>query len=288
MFVSLLAAVLTATGPATVSEWRAACAGKEGYSDPAPPLHVFGNVYDVGTCGITSLLITSRKGHVLLDAATAEAAPSIASNIERLGFKLSDVKLIGYSHEHYDHVGGLAELQRRTGATLMSMPPGYLTVQTGKVAERDPQYGQLQSFPPANVGMMLSNGFVVRLGPLQLTALMTTGHAPGSTTWSWRSCEGNRCLRIVYADSMTAISNDSYRFSDHKKYVAAFRNSLVLIGSLRCDVLITPHPGASNFIDRLEGKAPLIDPNGCRDYARRGQLALDQRLAKEQQQSAGE
>jgi metallo-beta-lactamase class B len=249
---------------------------------------VFGNVYDVGTCGITSLLITSPKGHVLLDGATAEAAPSIARNIERLGFRLSDIKLIGFSHEHFDHVGGISELQRRSHATLMSMPPAYLTLQTGQVEARDPQYGQLASFPRASVGMMLSNGFVANVGPLQLTALATPGHAPGSTTWSWRSCDSSRCIRIVYADSVTAVSTDAYRFSDHKKYVAAFRNSLTLIGSLRCDLLITPHPSASGFIDRLEGKAPLIDPNGCRDYARRGRAALDQRLAKERQQSAGE
>ena len=87
MFVSLLAAAaLAGSGPADIKDWRAACAGKDGYSDPAPPLHVFGNVFDVGTCGITALLITSPKGHVLLDAATADAAPSIAANIQRLGF----------------------------------------------------------------------------------------------------------------------------------------------------------------------------------------------------------
>jgi metallo-beta-lactamase class B len=162
MFVSLLAAAaLAATGPAELSEWHSACDGKDGFSDPAPPLHIYGNVYDVGTCEITSLLITSRKGHILLDAATEEAAPAIAANIERLGFKLSDIKLIGISHEHYDHVGGIAELQRRTGATLMSMPPAYLALQTGQVEKRDPQYGVLRPFPAANVGMMLANGFVV-------------------------------------------------------------------------------------------------------------------------------
>ena len=97
MFASIAAAALAAANPATVAEHQAACAGKDGWSDPAPPVQVFGNVYDVGTCGIVSLLITGPRGHILLDAATAEAAPSIAANIERLGFKLSDVKLIGAS-----------------------------------------------------------------------------------------------------------------------------------------------------------------------------------------------
>ncbi len=282
MFASIAAAALAAANPATVAEHQAACAGKDGWSDPAPPVRVFGNVYDVGTCGIVSLLITGPRGHILLDAATAEAAPSIAANIERLGFKLSDVKLIGASHEHFDHVGGVAELQRLTGATVMSMPAAYLTFETGIVNREDPQWGMHKPFPGAKVGIMLSDGFVARQGPLSLTAYVTPGHAPGSTTWSWRSCDGKRCVNIVYADSVSAVSAEEYRFSDHKKYVAAFRDSLFKIARLRCDLLITPHPGASNFYDRLAGKAPLIDRSACKAYADRGRKALDERLAKEQ------
>jgi metallo-beta-lactamase class B len=289
MFVSLLAAAaLAGAGPADMAEWHAACDGKEGFSDPAPPLHIFGNVYDVGTCEITVLLITSPKGHVLLDAATEEAAPSIAANIERLGFRLKDIKRIGFSHEHFDHVGGIAQLQRLTGATLMSMPPAFLALSSGQPERRDPQFGLLKPFAPARVGVMLSNGFVVQQGPLRLVAWATPGHAPGSTSWSWRSCEEGRCANIVYADSVTSISADGYRFSNHPKYVRAFRSSLALIGNLGCGLLITPHPSASNLTERLDGKAPLVGPGQCRDYARRGRAALDARLAKEQQPSAGE
>jgi metallo-beta-lactamase class B len=282
MFGSMLvAAAVAATGPASISEWQGACAGKDGWSDPAPPLHVFGNVYDVGTCGITVLLITSREGHVLLDAATAEAAPVVAANIERLGFKLNDVKLIGISHEHLDHVGGVAELQRRTGATVMTMPGAYAQLQTGEVGDEDPQRGLLKPFPAADVGIVLQSGWGIVQAPFRLTAWATPGHAPGSTSWTWRSCEGKRCVNIVYADSVTAVSAPGYRFSDHPKYVAAFRKSLARIGKLPCDLLITPHPGASNFIERLEGKTPLIAPGQCAAYAAEGRRKLDERLAQE-------
>lgn len=283
MFVSLpAAAVVAAAGPATVQDWRKACAGKDGWSDPAPPLRVFGNVYDVGTCGITVLLITSPRGHVLLDAATAEAAPSIAANVERLGFRLNDVKLIGTSHEHADHVGGVAEMQRRTGATLMALPSSYLQLQTGVPDKNDPQSGSIGNSSPANVGIMLRDGVEVAQAPFPLTAWTTFGHAPGSTTWSWRSCEQKRCVTVVYADSVSAVSADSYRFSDHKRYVEQFRRSLREIGLLRCDLLITPHPSASNFIERMEGKAPLISKGQCAAYAAEGRRNLDLRLAREQ------
>jgi metallo-beta-lactamase class B len=282
MFASLaIAAAIAASGPASLAERQTACAGKEGWSDHAPPLHVFGNVYDVGTCNITVLLITSPKGHVLLDAATAEAAPSIAANIERLGFKLTDVKLIGASHEHNDHVGGIAELQRRTGATLMAMPSAYVQLQTGTMDKNDPQFGSLAASPPANVGIMLRDGFDVYQGGLRLTSWATPGHAPGGTSWTWRSCEDKHCVTIAYVDSISAVSADSYRFSAHKAYVRVFRETLRFIGRMRCDLLITPHPGASQFIERLEGKAPLIAPGQCAAYAASGRAALDARLAKE-------
>jgi metallo-beta-lactamase class B len=282
MFASLaVAAAVAASGPATLAEWHTACDGKEGWSDPAPPLHVFGNVYAVGTCNITVLLITSPKGHVLLDGATAEAAPSIAANIERLGFKLTDVKLIGASHEHHDHAGGIAELQKRTGATLMTMPSAYVQFQTGAMDKNDPQFANRATFPAATVGIMLRDAFDVHQGGLTLTSWATPGHSPGSTSWTWRSCENKKCVTVVYADSISAVSADNYRFSDHKAYVRAFRDTIRFIGRMRCDLLITPHPGASNFIERLEGKAPLIGPGQCAAYAATGRAALDARLAKE-------
>ena len=282
MFVSLaIAASVAAAAPATMSEWRTDCAGKDGWSDPAPPVRIFGNVYNVGTCGIVALLIAGPRGHILLDAATAEAAPFVATNIERLGFKLTDVKLIGGSHEHLDHVGGIAELQRRTGARVMARPPAFNPFETGVLNRQDPQLGLFPPFPASKVGQLLSDGQLVTVGPLELTVHATPGHSPGSTSWTWRSCQGQRCVDMVYADSVTAVSADSYRFTDHPKYVATFRKSLNRIARLPCDLLITPHPGASNLLDRLEGKSPLIAPGQCRTYAANGAKALNKRLARE-------
>ena len=118
MLASLLAAAAVAQ-PVPIEQHQAACAGKQGWSDPAPPIHIFADVYNVGTCGVVVLLVTGSEGHILIDGATAEAAPDVARNIERLGFKLTDVKVMLASHEHLDHVGGTAELQRLSGARLM-------------------------------------------------------------------------------------------------------------------------------------------------------------------------
>jgi metallo-beta-lactamase class B len=257
------------------------CAGRDGWSDPAPPARIFGNTFYVGTCGITALLVTSPQGHVLIDGATAAAAPSIAANIQRLGLKLADVKYLLNSHEHFDHAGGIAQLQRLTGAQLLVREPSRAVFETGRPAARDPQALSLDPLQPARVDRVVANGEVVRLGKLALTAHATPGHSPGSTSWTWRSCEGRRCARVAYVDSISAVSSDAYRFTDHPATIAEFRATFTKIAALECDLLITPHPSASKLFERLSGKGLLIHAGGCKGYAELGAQALDERLGRE-------
>ena len=271
-------ALPAATPPA---EFLAQCEGKDGWSDPAPPVRVFGNVYDVGTCGIAVLLVASEAGHVLLDGATAEAAPHIATNIEALGFALSEVEWIVTSHEHHDHVGGVAELQRLTGARLAAGAEAKRALETGMLDPADPQAGLLEPFAPARVDRVLQDGEQLVLGPLALTMHATPGHAFGSTSWSWQSCEGDECHRVAFADSVSAVSSDEYRFTDHPDYVAMFRRGMNAVAAIDCDLLITPHPGASAFYERLAGKRPLAEQGACRRYADVGRANLEARLQKE-------
>lgn len=265
------------TGPALA----AACAGRDGWSDPAPPARIFANVHYVGTCGITALLVTSRAGHVLIDGATPEAAAGIVENIRRLGFDPRDVRILLNSHEHVDHAGGLAALKRQTGATMIARAEWRQGLETGETDPSDPQAGTIPSFPGVKVERILTDGEVVRLGPLALTSHATHGHTAGSTSWSWQSCEGGDCRRIVYADSLTAVGPPTYRFSNQPLLVARFRAAFGRVAALECDILITPHPSASNVFERLAGRAPLSDPSACRRYAESARGRLDERLARE-------
>ena len=258
------------------------CEGKDGWSDPAPPVRIFGNVYQVGTCGIVALLIAGPEGHVLLDGATAEAAPLIAANIEALGLRLEDVEWIGTSHEHFDHVGGVAELQRLTGAKVAASAAARRQLETGILDPADPQAGMHEPFAAIRVDRVLRDGEALRVGPIELTLHATPGHALGSTSWSWRSCEGEVCHRVAFADSVSAVSSDDYRFSDHPEYVAMFRRGMDAVEEIGCDLVITPHPAASTLYERLAGDAPLADENACRNYARFGRDNLEARLAREE------
>lgn len=268
-------------GPAPI-----ACAADAGWNDPATPRRVHGNTWYVGTCGISALLVTSEDGHVLIDGATPQAGAQIIGNIRALGFDPADVEAIVLSHEHSDHAGGLAELQRATGAPVFARAPAVDTLRRGASDRSDPQLLSLDPFPPVPVVRAIADDEVVRVGPIALRAIPTPGHTPGGTSWTWNACDGDDCRRIVYADSLTAISDDVWRFDDeaaHPGYVAAFRDTLARVAALDCDILVTPHPSASQLWTRLgpAASAPLVDPAACRRYAEAAGARLDKRLAEE-------
>jgi len=256
----------------------------EGWNDRAPPRRIFGNTWYVGTCGLAAVLVTSDQGHVLIDGGTTPAGPLIEANIRTLGFDPQDVKYLLNSHEHYDHAAGLAHLQAATGAPLLARSPAVATLRNGRSDRSDPQFLEEGSaFPAVAEVMAIGDDEVVRVGPLALTAHATPGHAPGGTSWTWRSCEAGRCLDIAYTDSVSAISDAQYRYLDHPQMVEAFRRGLDTLAALPCDVHVTPHPLGSNLFIRLQGDAatPLVQPGACRRYAQMGHTQLDTRLAEE-------
>jgi metallo-beta-lactamase class B len=265
------------SGPA----YAQACAGKDGWDDPAPPVRIHGNTYFVGTCGISAILITGTAGHILIDAGTEQGADLIAANIRGLGFDLADVRILLHSHEHLDHVGGTARLQKLADAQLVASAPAAEVFKTGATAGDDPQAGLHEPFPAARVDRIIKDGEEVRLGNLMLTAVATPGHTPGALSWHWGSCDGGVCRRIVYADSLTPVSRDDYRFTDHPEIVAAFRASFAKLARLDCDILLAPHPSAVEFRRRVSAGVLNPDPTACRTYAADRAKQLDERLAKE-------
>lgn len=261
--------------------WAATCGESTDWDKRAPAVRIHANTYLVGTCGISSILITGSDGHVLIDGGTEAGAEVIAANIRALGFKLTDVKYLLHSHEHLDHVGGTARLQQLTGATLIASAPARRVLDTGLPSTDDPQAGMHKPFRAATVGRVIGDGGEVRFGNLLLTAMTTPGHTPGALSWRWESCEGAVCRTMVYADSLSPVSRDDYKFSAHPATLAAFRASIAKVAASRCEILLTPHPSSSAMKERMTGKQPLFDENGCRNYAATLTRKLDERLAKE-------
>jgi metallo-beta-lactamase class B len=282
--------VATASTPAAAlpSEPSPRCPDDASWNDPTPPLNVFGNTWYVGTCGISALLITGDDGHVLIDGATPDAGPMIVQSIRTLGFDPRDVRVLLNTHEHVDHAGGLAAIQQATGAPLRARAPGLIALRKGDMDLRDPQVPfRMPGFPPVPVIEALEDDAVVRVGELAIQTHATPGHSLGGTSFTWTSCEAEVCRAMAYADSLSAVAPDSYRFSDPMNspaFVPLLRKTFETVAALPCDILVSPHPTASRLWYRLGDfpSEPLVDAGACRRYADAARQRLDTRLENEQ------
>lgn len=259
------------------------------WTRPQQPFRIYGNTWYVGTRGLSAILVDSSQGLVLIDGTLPQNAPLVEANIRALGFALHDVKLILNSHAHFDHAGAIAALVRDTGARVAASEQGAQELRLGGRYPEDPQFGEAPAFDPVAKVDVVPDGGNVRVGDVVLTARYTPGHTPGSTTWTWQSCEHGRCLHMVYADSLGAFAADGFRYGDpaHPERVANYRRGIALIAGLPCDILMSPHPDQSDFLGRVERRDagakpdPVVDTGACRSYAEAGSRKLDARLAKE-------
>jgi metallo-beta-lactamase class B len=257
------------------------------WNQPQKPFRIFTNTYYVGTHGLSSLLITSDSGHVLIDGDLPDSASQIVSNIRSLGFRIEDVKLILNSHVHFDHAGGIAELQRLSGARVVASPWSAAVLRKGGVAQDDPQNGVIRPIPPIRQVDELLDGETFHVGSIEITAHLTPGHTPGGTSWTWNSCENKVCHAMVYADSLAPVSADSYKFTNNPAMLAGFEKSFNFMEESPCEILITTHPEASELWDRLQARErgvvpdPMVNPAACRELAQQVREQLRQRLAAE-------
>jgi metallo-beta-lactamase class B len=241
---------------------------------------------------LSALLVTGDAGHVLLDTGLSQSAPLIDANIRKLGFKTEDVKLILISHGHFDHAGGTNALQRHTGATVAASASTADAMRRGENTPDDPQYGfgkQFNGFPAVKNVKAVADQEVLSVGKTTIKVHLIPGHAPGSTAYTWSSCEGGKCLNMVYADSVTSPSAPGFKYGDR---LESFRKSIEKVAALPCDIVLSPHPQFTQVDQKLkrraelkgEGPDPFIDANGCRAYAAAGMKQLEARRAQEAKQ----
>lgn len=265
----------------------AALAQSPDWTEAFPPFHIAGNLYYVGSKGLSNYLITTPQGHILINSDLPENVPLIKASVERLGFKFSDVKILLISHAHWDHDAGSAAVKAATGASYMVMDADVPVVESGGKADFHYGSNPAMLYPPVKVDRVLHDGDTVILGGTKLVAHLTPGHTKGCTTWTTKVTEGGKTYDAVIICSPNV--NAGYKLVGNAQYpeiAADYERQFRILKSLPCDIFLGAH---GNYFD-LEAKYArwqagardaFVDPKGCAAYIADRESAFRTELAKQ-------
>ena len=263
--------------------------GPADWTEPFPPHRVIGNVYYVGSRGLASYLITTPKGHILINSSMESNVQMIGESIEKLGFHFVDVKILLISHAHWDHCGGSALLKKLTGAKYMVMDGDVPVVESG--GKEDFQYGNSPEnlYKPAKVDRVLHDGEEVKLGKAVLVAHKTPGHTKGCTTWTMKVADGGKKYDVVIVGSPNV--NPGYKLVNNAKYpqiAQEYEQMFRVLKALPCDVFLGAHGdyyGIAEKAARLKEGAPnpFVDPQGYKNYVADREQVFRAELKKQEE-----
>jgi metallo-beta-lactamase class B len=243
------------------------------WNKPFPAHKVIGNVYSVGSEQLGSFLITTPEGHILINSDYEETVPVIRTQVEQLGFKFTDIKILLGSHAHPDHMTGDALVKELTAARVMAM-------------EQD--IPALQNIKPGGkahpIDRILHDGDTVTLGGTTLVAHLTPGHTKGCTTWTLKVQDGGKPYDVVIVGS---VSLNAANLGDNPGYPNIredFVKSFKVLRSLPCDVFLGSHTGFYQLTEKYaklqkgDGPNPYIDPAGYKALIDSSEKAFYARL----------
>lgn len=256
------------------------------WNEPVEPFRIAGNVYYVGAREVTSYLIATPAGHVLVDSGFAETVPQVLANVRTLGFDPKDVKWLLISHPHYDHVGGIADLRDATGASIAVSAADAEQAKNG--GKGDFQWGDRFTYRAFTAARLLLDGDTVALGGTTLTANVTPGHTRGCTSWSTPVTEHGKPLHVVFVCSITF---PGYKLAGNEAYPRIaddYRDTFRRLAAMPADVFLAAH---GSFFRLMEKRAalsrnpeqnPFVDPQGYRAHVEQKRQEFEQRLAEQQ------
>lgn len=237
--IVLSSAVLAAQAPLLTPQQLAQFHGS--YSESVEPFRIVGNVYYVGAKNIASYLITTRDGHMLIDTGTNEMGPVVRANVEKLGFKLTDIEIILSSHAHFDHIQGHAAMKKATGARVMAIREDAEALEAGK----DLSPLGSEGWDPVKVDRMLKDGDTVLLGGTTLRATHAPGHTPGCTVWTTTVPDLGREYSLVFHGcggpnaGVKMVGNPQF-----PNLVAQAIGTIAKLKQLHPDIYLSGHPQA--------------------------------------------
>ncbi len=247
------------------------------WNKPFPPHHVIGNTYFVGTGELGSFLITTPEGHVLINSDFESTVPILKQNVEKLGFKFSDIKILLGSHAHGDHMEGDALFKEMTGAKVMAMEQDVPALKK-----------MMPGGKPHPIDRILHDGDEVKLGGTTLVAHLTAGHTPGCTSWTWKTTENGKTYDVIVLGSIGW--NPGYVLVNNKNYPTIaddYVKSFAKLRAMHVDVFLASHGSFYNLDEKYPKLAagkpnPFIDPDGFRKHIDEKEKSFQDELARQQ------
>jgi len=254
------------------------------WNTPTEPFRMIGNVYYVGTDGLASYLITSPQGHILVDTVMPEATSQIKANIEKLGFKVADIKYLLNTHAHIDHTGGLAEMKQASGAQLVAGAADKPLLEGGYYPGAREETAL--NFPPVKVDRTVREGDTVTLGDVTVTARETPGHSPGCTSWEFSVKDGDAARSVLIFCSGTVALNRLVTNPTYPGIVTDYKKTFARAKDMKPDVLLAPHPEMYKMAEKRAklaegGPNPFVNPGEFNAYAATLEKAFEDALAKQ-------
>ena len=255
------------------------------WTEPFPGHRVIGNLYAVGTAGLGVFLITSDEGHILINTGLEDSTPLIRENIESLGYRLEDVRILLTMQAHWDHTAALAEIKEITGAAM------WATAGDGRVLEdggfSDPHFGGRVSFRPVEVDRIISDGEIIELGDIRLRVHEHPGHTEGSSSYSMQVAENGGDYDVAVANIGTI--NEGKRLVVDPTYPGVaedFARTYASQKAMDVDVWVAAHGGQYGLHDKYQpGQAyspdTFVDPEGFLAEVERRERIYDEQLAEE-------
>jgi len=267
---------------------RIAAQNPPSWTTPFPPHHIAGNLYYVGSEDLTSYLIVTPQGSILINSGFDENVPLIEKSVAQLGFRFADIKILLISQGHNDHCASAALVKKLTGARYMVMDADVPVVESG--GKEDFHYGTDKTmwFPQTKVDRVLHDGDTVKLGDVVLTAHLTPGHNKGTTTWTMDEVEGGRTLHVVIVGGTTV--NPGYKLVGNKAYpeiAADYHHGFQVLKSLPCDIFLGAHGGYYAMKEKYErwqrgDHNAFIDPEGYKSYIADRERAFEAELKRQE------
>lgn len=231
---------------------------RSSWSEPVEPFQVAGNIYYVGTSGISSHLIVTDDGLILMDAGTNPMPAIIQKNVEQLGYRVTDIKVILSSHAHWDHVEGLAQMKRLSGARVVALGEDATAIADG--LDNSALGGT--GWEPVAIDRKIKDGDTVSLGSTTLTAHHTPGHTKGCTTWTTRVEEDGEMYDVVFIGGTSVnLGVDLHENERHPDIARDYARTFRFLKSIHPDILLAQHPGIYRMEEKREAQIRKPRPN---------------------------